>query len=195
MPAPNGGTVTLTDKQIAFCEAYLQHFNATRAAKEAGYSERTAYSIGGENLKKPELALYIRERLNEAAMGADEVLFHLAQIARGDITEVMNEGGEVSITAARVAGKSNLIKRVRSRTITTDNSDIHETEAEGYDRLKALELLGRAHGLFIDRVQHDWKPAAVELIRAGEINYDVMVRDFGMSLADELFRLAGVPSR
>lgn len=49
----------LTAKQRAFCEEYLIDLNATQAAIRAGYSEKTAYSIGNENLSKPELADYI----------------------------------------------------------------------------------------------------------------------------------------
>jgi len=37
---------SLSDKQTAFVEAYLQTWNATKAAKTAGYSEKTAYSQG-----------------------------------------------------------------------------------------------------------------------------------------------------
>jgi len=53
--------VNLTGKQKKFCEEYIFDFNATRAAKVAGYSEATAYSIGSENLSKPEIQAYIRE--------------------------------------------------------------------------------------------------------------------------------------
>ena len=41
----------LSLKQQKFCEYYVQSGNATEAAKKAGYSEKTAYSIGTENLK------------------------------------------------------------------------------------------------------------------------------------------------
>jgi hypothetical protein len=51
----------LTDKQRLFIYEYLKDFNASRAAQAAGYSEKTAYSIGSENLKKPE----IREAMQE----------------------------------------------------------------------------------------------------------------------------------
>lgn len=45
----------LTTKQKRFVEEYLIDFNATQAAIRAGYSEKTSYSIGQENLKKPEI--------------------------------------------------------------------------------------------------------------------------------------------
>ena len=41
---PTGGSAfdALTDKHKSFVAAYLVHFNATRAAIEAGYAERGA---------------------------------------------------------------------------------------------------------------------------------------------------------
>jgi len=39
---------TLNDKQKRFCEEYVIDWNATRAAKVAGYSEKTAKEIGCE---------------------------------------------------------------------------------------------------------------------------------------------------
>lgn len=49
----------LTAKQKRFVAEYLVDGNATQAAIRAGYSKATAYSIGAENLKKPEIAAAI----------------------------------------------------------------------------------------------------------------------------------------
>lgn len=43
----------LTQKQENFVFEYLKSGNATEAAIKAGYSKKTAYSIGEENLRKP----------------------------------------------------------------------------------------------------------------------------------------------
>jgi len=51
MPKVNG----LTPKQKIFVQEYLIDFNAGRAAKKAGYTEKSAYAIGCENLIKPEI--------------------------------------------------------------------------------------------------------------------------------------------
>jgi phage terminase small subunit len=51
----------LTEKQKRFCEEWIFDFNASRAARVAGYSEDTAGAIGHENLKKPEIQAYIKE--------------------------------------------------------------------------------------------------------------------------------------
>ena len=46
----------LTQKQDKFIREYLANgYNATQAAIKAGYSKKTAYSIGQENLTKPEI--------------------------------------------------------------------------------------------------------------------------------------------
>lgn len=57
----------LNPRQRRFCEFYAQEPNATAAAEKAGYSQRSAGSIGAENLKKPEILAYIRQLQNEAA--------------------------------------------------------------------------------------------------------------------------------
>jgi len=62
----------MTDKQLLFIEAYLTHFNATIAATEAGYSDDTAYSIGSENLKKPEIKEIIDARIKEIIAQTDD---------------------------------------------------------------------------------------------------------------------------
>lgn len=48
--------MALTPKQEAFVREYLIDLNATQAAIRAGYSEKTARSVGCENLTKPDVA-------------------------------------------------------------------------------------------------------------------------------------------
>lgn len=72
-------------KQRVFIDRYLVHFNATRAATEAGYSEATAYSSGQRLLKDVEIAQEIEARLKEKHASADEVIGILADHARSDI--------------------------------------------------------------------------------------------------------------
>ena len=64
------GNNGLTDKQRLFCLCYIRCFNATKAAIKAGYSAETAYSIGFENLKKPEIKAEI-ERLKQSRLNRE----------------------------------------------------------------------------------------------------------------------------
>ncbi|WP_286894994.1 MULTISPECIES: terminase small subunit [Sphingobacterium] len=79
----------LTPKQQLFVDNYLIHFNATRAAIQAGYSEKTAYSIGNENLKKPEISTLIDARLKESRMDSDQVMKMMKDIAGSNINDYM----------------------------------------------------------------------------------------------------------
>lgn len=76
----------MNQRQQAFCDYFLQSGNATEAAKKAGYSEKTAYSIGTENLKKPEIQKYIsdheKKAHNERIATADEILEFLSETVR-----------------------------------------------------------------------------------------------------------------
>jgi phage terminase small subunit len=53
--------IELTEKQKAFCRYYVFDWNGTQSAIKAGYSEKTAYSIASENLRKPEIQAYIKK--------------------------------------------------------------------------------------------------------------------------------------
>ena len=150
----------VNNKRLAFISEYLHDFNATRAAQAVGYSAKTAYSQGQRLLKNVEVARAIKERLDAKAMTADEVLQRLAEHARGDIGEfvdIESMSFDLDLAKAKEAGITRLIKRVKQRTVTTsarDGSEDQETnvlEIELYDAQAALALLGKYHGLFIDR--------------------------------------------
>ena len=75
----------LTAKQLRFCQEYMLDGNAADAARRAGYSRRTARSIGHENLTKPDIAAEIAARQARKAECAEvtvaEVLAGLRRIA------------------------------------------------------------------------------------------------------------------
>jgi phage terminase small subunit len=148
----NNDLPKLTDRQEMFVNMYFEcGLNATAAAKQAGYSEKTARQQGSRLLSDVDIAAHIRARMDKEAMSANEVLHRLAMIARGDFGELVDDNGNPSIKDAKGTGRSQLIKRIKQRSVTTEQSDIAETEVEILDSLKALELLGKAHGIFTDK--------------------------------------------
>ena len=104
--------MSLTKKQKDFANFYIQLGNQTEAAKKAGYSKKTAYSIGNENLKKPEIQAYISERLAEiesqSIADIKEVLKFYTKVMRGE--EKDQFGLDASLTDRLKAGDS-LMKR------------------------------------------------------------------------------------
>ena len=110
----------LTVKQQKFCDEYIKSGNATEAALKAGYRSRTAYSIGNENLKKPELKKYIEEKIKEIESAklatAQEILEYLTSVMRGEQTEtVVTAKGlyrNVEVSAKdRISAAKELLKR------------------------------------------------------------------------------------
>lgn len=55
----------MTEKQRRFADYYIETGNAAQSAVRAGYSKKTARSIGRENLTKPYIKEYIDKRNKE----------------------------------------------------------------------------------------------------------------------------------
>lgn len=82
----------LEPRQQLFVDEYIIDFNATRAAKAAGYSENSASSIASENLTKPNIEKAvdkaIADRRKRLRIDADTVLWKWWQIANADYNEL-----------------------------------------------------------------------------------------------------------
>lgn len=130
------GDDAVTPKQKRFCDEYLIDTNATQAAIRAGYSAKTAYSIGEENLRKPEIRAYIDQRLAEIQSkkiaSAEEVMQYLTSVLRGEESE------EVVVVEGCGEGYSNA---------TTMDKAVGARE-----RIKAAELLAKRYGLLTDKI-------------------------------------------
>ncbi len=139
--------MALSPKQQAFVEHYLQCWNASEAARRAGYSERTRATQGYDLLRKPEIHEAITARLDELKMSANEVLLRLKEQAQG-VGQYLIEvkGGMPFMDWERLQdeGKLHLIKKL---TYSSEG----RLQVEFYDAQTALIHLGRHHGLFTDK--------------------------------------------
>ncbi len=126
----------MSAKQQRFVEEYLVDHNATQAAIRAGYSPKTAYSIGHENLKKPEIA---------AAIAAGEArLRRKTEVSIGSLSEEMRVNRDLAIknnqaSAATQAtmGMAKLHGLLVDRAEVKTTSDM--TLAEVRARIKEIE--------------------------------------------------------
>lgn len=114
----------LTPKQKAFADFYIECGNATEAAKKAGYSENSAYSIGDENLRKPVISAYIEERMKKQEASrvatADEVLRFYTSVMRGEVKDAF--GLEAGL-AERLKAADSLSKRYAAANKTPFDDD------------------------------------------------------------------------
>lgn len=137
--------MALNAKQNLFVKAYLIEKNATKAAKVAGYSAKTAGKIGHENLTKPEIAQAIAEGLRrqerilelravEAGLTKERWIKELSRLAVAEVRDAaaipMNEW-DPAVSAA--------VKSVKIGKFGVTTFEMHSKQA-------ALDTLGRACG-------------------------------------------------
>lgn len=149
--------MALTARQAAFVREYLVDLNATQAAIRAGYSEKTAYSIGQENLKKPEIQAALKEEMDKRAerteITADKVLKEFAKLAFFDPRNLFDDKGNPKditelddSTAAALAGLD-VVQEYDPDTGVTSYTKKYKLAS----KQSALDSLGRHLGMFLDR--------------------------------------------
>jgi phage terminase small subunit len=150
--------VSVTDKQQRFIEEYLVDLNATQAAIRAGYSEDTAYSIGWENLKKPEISAAIEEaqkaRAQRTEINADWVLKRLAIEADADLADLYDDAGHLKpIKQWPKIWRQGLVAGLETETEVERGEEGERPvvttirKVKLSDRVKRIELLGRHIGV------------------------------------------------
>ena len=160
--------MALSEKQKMFCEQYLVVLNATQAALNAGYKKGTARYASkwineNESPQKPtgkvkskfnpEMRAYIDELLAEKEKGLiadqDEVMRYLSAVMRREKTE------SVVVTLKRETStyKPDAEGKMRKQTIKEEYPEIVKVPAQLRDANKAAELLGKAYGLYKEKVE------------------------------------------
>lgn len=119
----------LTGKQEAFVRWYCgaARFNATEAARQAGYKDPEL--SGWENRQNPVIRARIDERLAAEALSPSEVLRELSDVAASEWRDHLE-------IQTNKYGKTTRVKMDLS------------------SKVKALELLGKGHQLWTDKIQH-----------------------------------------
>lgn len=162
----------LTPKQERFVAEYLIDLNATQAAIRAGYSKKTAGSIGDENLKKPEIAAAVAagqsKQLQKAELTAQMVKNRLAALAFVDPRKFFNADGTIkpiteldADTAAAVAQFEVIKKNAEAGDGHMDT--VHKVRL--VDSTKPLHTLAEHFGLTVQKVEHS---GTIEMRWAGE---------------------------
>lgn len=142
----------LTDKQQKFCDEYLVDLNATQAAIRAGYSEKTAHSIGNENLIKPEIQNYIKEKqiaLSESTKITTEMVCkELAKIGFSNIQDYIKKGFTIENIQSLKREHAAAISSIETETIHFDGGSNTKVKFKLHDKLSALEKLAKHIGFF-----------------------------------------------
>ena len=161
----------LTDLQKKFIKEYLIDLNITAAALRAGYSEKTAYSIGQETFNKPHIQAAIQKEMNKRArrteITADKVLEEYAKLGFSDVTDYLQVVTErVLVGHDKETGEP--ISDISQFVLMKDTADIPPEKLAAisevkqhkdgsisfklHDKRGALDSIARHLGMFNDKV-------------------------------------------
>jgi hypothetical protein len=172
----------LSRKQRVFVEEYLKCWNATEAARRAGYKHPNVQ--GPRLLVNVSIQQAIETRLSELKMGADEVLIRLAEQARFDPLEFVTLSEEhpekvyVDLAALKKAGLGSIVKKIAYDKFGNLVVEFHDAQA-------AQRLIGQHHRLFAMRNENlnfDFSKLTdeqLQRIKTGEDPWDVILSTAG----------------
>lgn len=149
----------LNPKQRRFVEEYAVDFNATQAAIRAGYSPRSAHSIGYDLLKKAEIRERVNGRLEDLGMDAAEATKRLSDWGRGTIAPFLSqdETGTVTINlnSAEARRHFHLLRKVTQteRILWVDDKETvlqRKLAIELHDAKDAVIQVLKIHGKYAE---------------------------------------------
>lgn len=120
----------LTDKRKRFCLEYMKHCNASKAAKDAGFSEKTAGAQGEQLLKKPLVKEYL-------------------ELLRDELKKKTDLSHEWVLNNLRVIVNRSLEPEA---IFTSKGGFTGEFKFDSSGANKALELIGKHLGTFRERI-------------------------------------------
>lgn len=155
---PNGRISKKHLRIQIFAREYLIDFNGKRAAEAAGLKQPAMAS--SRLLTDPacvaEIERLMQERAKRCDIKADTVLEELIQIGFSDIGKYMtwdNTGVTLYDLKNLPDGASRCIAMVSEKTTTTKRGETRRLSVKLYDKTKALEMIGRHLGMFLDKLK------------------------------------------
>lgn len=155
---------TLNARQEAFCQSYARCANATKAAKEAGYSDRTSYAQGHRLLKDAEIEARIAairaERWKALHMSDDELLAEAAKIGRfnlGRMIHITDQGEPYIDLSKATEDDMAALAEVSIEDFVDgrgdDARDVRRVKVKAPSKLAAISLLMKHRGLLTDKLE------------------------------------------
>ena len=139
-------------------EYFRNGYNATKAylSTHPDSSYNAARSSAADFLARPNIKAEVARRLEEKHMSAEEAMERISDIARGDVSQLMDVssmGFNLDMAKAKEAGLTKLIKKVKQKTTTylakgKSDEDREETvlEIELYNAHDAARDILKLHG-------------------------------------------------
>ena len=127
----------MNERQKHFADEYIISKNATQSAIKAGYSEKTARSIGQKLLTKVDISEYIQKRtqelFDERSMTIAEALAISASIARGEVQKGYSK------STVKKDGKEKVVESTYEFTPSIE------------ERQRSVDHIFRVNGAYLER--------------------------------------------
>jgi len=172
----------LNAKQALFVEAYAATKNGKQSAISAGYAEKTAHVIASRLLNIAKVEKAVDKRINELEKAArrnseitiEMIIEKVAAVAFSDIGQIANwdDSGvtiipkdELSLAALRSIKKIIVSEYVKLDKQGNEVGKTVRTVVEQKDSLKAVEMLAKLLGYWVEKSEHtgaDGKPIQIQ---------------------------------
>jgi phage terminase small subunit len=161
--------VKLTPKQARFVQEYLVDLNATQAAIRAGYSKKTAEQLGHQLLQKTSVSEAIAKAQAKLSDKNDDLVQRLIDelkiIAFSDIANHTRIDPDTGAICAKgfdemPPGASRALQSIDENRAIKEDADGNKVTVYDkvnfrmWDKLKAIDLLGKHLGMFKERIEH-----------------------------------------
>jgi hypothetical protein len=159
-------------------EYFKNNMNGTEAYCVVYGVNRTVGATNASNLlRNPKIQDEISRRLKEKAMGKDEIIARLAEMARSSLLPFIRikDDGAVFFDFSHPDAKEHMylikkIKTKRSRRVVGRGEDAEEwedewVEVELHDSQAALEKIGKYHRMFTDQLEVTGKDGGDVIIK------------------------------
>lgn len=151
---------SLSFKQRRFVDVYMETWNKTRAAEEAGLKHPG--QLGYRWFKKVQIQAAIAEQMKAHAMRADEVLKRLSEQARANVAEFITVRERITVEPVDPDEPDGELIRVRNQEFEINYDALKKrghlvkkifinrqgTGIELYDAQAALVQIGKAEQIF-----------------------------------------------
>lgn len=163
-------------KLEAFAREYVRDFNGSRAARDIGFTEKSAGRQAGRMMALPEVQARIAELVEERSRAADIdsrfVFQEWARIARGGLKRFFRpsaDGTDLFIALGDVDPDDlDLLQEITQDSYTEgkgeDTRVIKRVKIKAYSRLDALTSLARALNMFKDAEEDERGVSALRLL-------------------------------
>lgn len=165
--------MALSPKEKSFVKEYLIDKNSSRAARDAGYTVRSAHDTGSRLLRKAEVAKAVAQGLadlsSKAELKASDVLAEIRKLAFVDLSQAYAPDGkllhpqqmpdDVRASLQSVETEELFVGRGKNKTTLGATRKIKLA-----DKVRSLEMLAKHFKLLTEMHEHSGKDGGPQVV-------------------------------